>query len=77
MKRVVLYSAKNCPHCDSAKAYFKNKNINFRLCDVKTPAGQKEFNRLGYKAVPVVKVGDNIMQGFSLKQFEKLYKAKD
>lgn len=53
------------------------KNITFRLCDVKTPAGQKEFHRLGYRAVPVVRVGEKVVQGFSIKQFEKLYKAKD
>lgn len=51
--------------------------ITFRLCDVKTPAGQKEFHRLGYKAEPVVKVGEKVVQGFSIKPFEKLYRAKD
>ncbi|WP_284208754.1 thioredoxin domain-containing protein [Thalassotalea eurytherma] len=44
---------------------------------MKTPAGQKEFHRLGYRAVPVVRVGEKVVQGFSIKQFEKLYKAKD
>jgi glutaredoxin len=73
MKRVVLFSMSSCPHCDSAKQYLEQQKIKFRLVNVKTPAGQKEFGRSGYRAVPVLKIGEDYMNGFSVKQFNKLY----
>lgn len=73
MKRVVLYSMSSCPHCDTAKRYLEQQKIKFRLVNVKTPAGQKEFSRSGYRAVPVLKIGEDYMNGFSIKQFKQLY----
>jgi glutaredoxin len=74
-KRVVLYSMKNCPHCDMAKKYLDKRNIKFRLCDIKTPSGQKEFSKIGMRAVPVLKVGDQLLNGFSVKGFLALYQS--
>jgi glutaredoxin len=73
MKKVVLYSSNRCPHCESAKKYFADQNIPYRLCNVQTPAGQKEFRRLNFKAVPVIKVGNDFMQGFNIKNFQKIF----
>lgn len=73
MKKVVFYTRNNCPHCDNAKKYLDSQNIQYRLCNVQTPAGQKEFNRLGYKAVPVIKVGADYINGFTVKKFQQLY----
>lgn len=73
MKRIVLYTMNNCPHCQTAKQYLEQKNIPFRLCNVKTPAGQKEFHKLNMRGVPVLKVGDQILNGFSVKKFNNLY----
>lgn len=72
MKRVVLYSMNNCPHCQTAKRYLEQKNIPFRLCNVKTPAGQKEFSKLGMRGVPVLKIGDQILNGFNVKSVNQL-----
>jgi glutaredoxin len=74
MKRIILYSMKNCPHCQTAKRYLEQNNIAFRLCDVKTPAGQKEFSKTGMRGVPVLKVGEQILKGFSVKEFEQSYR---
>jgi glutaredoxin len=73
VKKVVLYSTSNCPHCDTAKQYFDQHNIAYRLCNVKTPAGQKEFRRANFRAVPVIKIGDEYLQGFKVSDFNKLY----
>jgi len=73
MKKVTLYSMAKCPHCDSAKQYFESKNIKFRLVNVKSPAGQKEFAKTGFRGVPIIKVGEDYMNGFSIKQFNQLY----
>lgn len=72
MKRVVLYTMNNCPHCQTAKRYLEQKNIPFRLCNVKTPAGQKEFSKLRMRGVPVLKIGDQILNGFNVKTVNQL-----
>jgi len=73
MKRVVLFSTNNCPHCQVAIKYLEQKGVTYRLCNVKTPAGQKEFRKLGLRGVPVLKIGDQVLNGFSVKQFNQLY----
>ncbi len=75
MKRVILYTMSNCPHCQSAKRYLEENNIPFRLCNIKTPAGQKEFAKLNLRAVPVLKIADQVLNGFNVKDFNRLYKA--
>ena len=74
MKRISLFSMSNCPHCKTAKQYLEQQKIAFRLVDVKSPAGQKEFAKTGYRGVPVLKVGDQFLNGFSIKGFMSLYK---
>ncbi|MDO6428521.1 glutaredoxin family protein [Thalassotalea sp. 1_MG-2023] len=74
MKKITLYTMKNCPHCKTAQQYLDKRNLPYRLCNVKTPSGQKELARLGYRAVPVLKIGDAILNGFSIKQFERMLK---
>lgn len=75
MKRVVLYTMTNCPHCNTAKQYLDQNNVTYRLCNVKTPAGKKEFSKTGYRGVPVLKIGDQFLNGFSVKGFQKVYKG--
>ncbi|KJZ14870.1 glutaredoxin [Marinomonas sp. S3726] len=73
MKKVTLYTLNKCPHCDTAKAYLDQQGITYRLCNVQTPSGRKEFTKLGLRGVPVLKIGDQILKGFSVKAFNKLY----
>lgn len=73
MEKVVLYTRNNYAHCDNAKKYFDSNNVQYRLCNVQTPAGQKEFYKLCYKGVPVIKIGAEFMQGFTIKKFQQLY----
>ncbi|WP_083539426.1 glutaredoxin family protein [Enterovibrio coralii] len=75
MKRIVLYTSRNCPHCQTAKQYFDSKKIAYRLCDVGSPRGKKEHAALGARGVPVIKIGDQILHGFSLKAVEKALKS--
>ncbi|WP_114326821.1 glutaredoxin family protein [Candidatus Colwellia aromaticivorans] len=74
MKRVVLYSMDKCPHCQSAKNYLEKQKIPYRLCNIKTAKGQKEFAATGLRGVPVLKVGDQLLKGFSVTEFNKLFK---
>jgi len=74
MKRITLFSMANCPHCKTAKQYLEQQKITFRLVDVKSASGQKEFAKTGYRGVPVLKVGDQLLNGFSIKGFNTIYK---
>ena len=74
MKRITLFSMANCPHCKTAKQYFEQQKITFRMVDVKSASGQKEFAKTGYRGVPVLKVGDQLLNGFSIKGFNNIYK---
>ena len=74
MKRVILYVTNNCSHCQTAKRYLEQENIPFRLCNIKTPAGQKEFSKLNRRGVPVLKISDQILNGFNVKDFNRLYR---
>lgn len=73
MKRIILYTMTNCPHCQTAKRYLEEKNIPFRLCNVKTAAGQKELAKLNLRSVPALKIGDQVLKGFNIKNFNQLY----
>ncbi len=76
MKRVVLYTMNRCPHCETAKKYLAQQGIKYRLCNTSTPAGRKEFNLTGYRGVPVLKIGDQFLNGFTVKGFQQLYHQK-
>lgn len=73
MKRITLYTTTQCPHCLTAKQYFESKNIKFRLVNIKSPTGQKEFAKTGFRAVPIIKVGEDYLNGFSITKFSQLY----
>jgi glutaredoxin len=72
MKKIVLYTINKCPHCETAKKYLDKQNIVYRLCNVQTPKGQKEFAKLHLRGLPVLKVGDQILNGFSALKFNQL-----
>ena len=75
MKRVVLYTTDKCPHCQTAKRYLEQQGIAFRLCNIKTAKGQKAFAATGLRGVPVLKVGDQLFNGFSVKTFTEVYNS--
>ncbi len=75
MKRVVLYTQKKCPNCDTAKRYLDEKKIPYRLCSVNEPRGSKELAAIGGRGVPTLKIGDQILRGFSIKSFENMYRG--
>jgi len=49
------------------------QRIAYRLCNVKTAKGQKEFASTGIRAVPVLKIGNKLLNGFSVKEFHTIY----
>jgi peroxiredoxin len=73
MKRVVLYISDKCPHCREAKKYLDGKGIKYRLTNAKLQRGRKELDAIGARSVPALKIGNEVMIGWDLKMFEKLY----
>lgn len=74
-KKVVMYSAEWCGVCKKAKKYFKNANIRYTNYDIdKSKSARARYNKLGAKGVPVILVGNNRMNGFSIGSFKQLYK---
>ncbi len=77
MKRIVLFSQKSCSNCKDAQQYMASKGYSYRLVDISSPKGRKEFNSTGARSVPVLRVGDQVLIGWNMTKFEKALKSKD
>ena len=74
-KNVILYGATWCGYCTKARRYFQANNIPFEDYDIESSASAKsEYDALNGKGVPLILVGDNLMNGFSESYFNQLYK---
>jgi glutaredoxin len=70
---VVMYATSWCPYCAKARAYFKESGIAYVEHDVeKSASARSDFKRLGGRAVPLIVVGREKMNGFSEVGFEFL-----
>ena len=63
--RVVIFTARNCAHCDRAKHFLRSRKIAFqeRKLDASRSAAA-EFQRLGARGVPVILIGGRRIDGF-------------
>jgi glutaredoxin len=75
MKRVVLYISDKCSHCREAQKYLDDNGIKYRLTNAKMQRGRKELDAIGISSVPALKIGNEVMIGWNLKGFKKLYAA--
>ncbi|MDR9829795.1 glutaredoxin family protein [Vibrio sp. FNV 38] len=73
MKRVVLYVKDKCPHCKDAQRYLDSQGIKYRLTNAKMQRGRKELDALGARSIPVLKIGDRVMVGWNVSNFNKIY----
>jgi len=74
-KKVVLYSSSSCAKCREAKQYFMANGITYAEFDVqKNRRGAKEFARLNGRAVPIILIGGERLNGFNKRDFETLYR---
>jgi len=68
---VVMYATSWCPYCAQARAYFESNGIAYVEHDVeKSAAAKAEFRRLHGRAVPLILVGRERLDGFSELAFE-------
>lgn len=75
MKKVVIYTADNCPNCSVVKRYFEEKGISFEQKNVREPEYRKELMAFKLMCVPVVKIDEEVIVGFNpIKMEEALNK---
>lgn len=72
---VTMYSTSWCGYCKQARRYFTAEGIPFREHDIeKSSRARRAYNRLGGGGVPLIKVDDRTMNGFSVGGFERFYR---
>lgn len=73
-KSVVLYGTTWCGFCKRARRYFQAQGIAYKEYDVeKTAKGRRDYKKLNGHGVPIILVGDQRMNGFSVARFKSLY----
>jgi glutaredoxin 3 len=70
---VVIYTNTGCPACHQAKNFLAQHNVSFverSLAD--DPSARDELVSLGFRAVPVIRVGNETMLGFSAVKLRRM-----
>jgi glutaredoxin 3 len=70
---VTIYTNVGCSACHQAKEFLSQHNVSFverNLAD--DPAARDELINLGFRAVPVIRAGNETMLGFSPVKLRKM-----
>ncbi|MFA5346974.1 MAG: Uxx-star family glutaredoxin-like (seleno)protein [Methanoregula sp.] len=75
MKKVTVYSTKNCPYCRMAKAFLDKHGVPYDGIDVgEDPDAAKKMTELsGQRGVPVIIVDDEVIIGFDSQRLNDLF----
>ena len=65
-KTVTIYSTPTCHFCQAAKAFFKEKGVDYTDYNVaeQMEKRQEMIEMTGQMGVPVIKIGDDVVIGF-------------
>ncbi len=76
--RVIVFSTPNCPYCNMAKRYLRERGIRFRDVDVsRDPAAARDMvRRSGQQGVPVIDINGKIVVGFDRAKINQLLGLK-
>lgn len=76
--RVIVFSTPNCPYCNMAKRYLRERGIRFRDVDVsRDPAAARDMvRRSGQQGVPVIDINGKIIVGFDRARIDQLLGPK-
>ncbi len=66
MTKVIIYSTSTCVYCKMAKAFFKEKGVEYEEKDVALDMKAREemVHKSGQLGVPVIDIGGKIVVGF-------------
>lgn len=70
---VVIYTNLGCSACHQAKEFLTSHNVSFverSLAD--DPSARDELIAMGFRAVPVIRVGSETMLGFSAPKLRRM-----
>ncbi len=72
--RIIVFSTPTCPHCKSAKKYFRQRGIPFKDVDVsRDSAGARDMVRRSKQSgVPVIDIGGKIIVGFNRAKIDQI-----
>ncbi|OGE77937.1 MAG: NrdH-redoxin [Candidatus Doudnabacteria bacterium RIFCSPHIGHO2_01_FULL_46_14] len=72
MAKPVIYTTFTCPFCKMAKAFFKEKGVEYEEKDVTHDEvlQQEMIKKSGQFAVPVIDLGGTIIVGFQKEKIE-------
>lgn len=67
MAKVTVYTTEFCPYCRSAKALLKGKNIPFEEVNLENKPDELQAlkARTGWRTVPQIFIGDELVGGFT------------
>jgi glutaredoxin-like protein NrdH len=69
---VIVYHQDGCRPCHSAMEFLTKKGIPFTAKNVSNdPEAQEELLALGSRSTPTIKIGDEILIGFSPSKINK------
>ena len=69
---VVMYSTSWCPYCRKARLFFRQANVPYTEYDVeKSASAYEEYQRISGRGVPVIVIGDQVIQGFNQPAIKK------
>lgn len=74
--RVILFGTEWCGYCAASRDYFRKNGIAFTDHDIeKNYDAYLEYQRLGGKGVPLLKIGDEVIKGYNEDRMRFLLEA--
>src|SRR5512137_592830 len=75
MRKVTIYSTKNCPYCRMVKAFLDKHGVPYDTIDVgeDSNAAKKMIEISGQRGVPVIVVDDEVIVGFDSTRLSELF----
>jgi NADH-dependent peroxiredoxin subunit F len=75
MRKVTVFSTKNCPYCRMAKAFLDKQEVLYESIDVgeDIDAAKKMIELSGQRGVPVITVDDEVIIGFDSQRLNELF----
>lgn len=74
MSTVTIYSTPACHHCQAAKEFFGENDIEYTEHDVAADQEKRQemIDMTGQMGVPVIKIGDDVVVGFDEAKVKEL-----
>jgi glutaredoxin len=70
---VILYGTTWCGYCAAARTFFKENDIKFTDMDVESSSqAYEEHKKLGGNGVPLIVIGDEVINGYSEEHMRQL-----